>query len=252
MLRPLPYLSFSLLLSLLLLSYCQAHAQRGRQQDVVFLKNGGIIRGEIREITDDFTVKIETVGRNLFVYKREEVDRISREREAKNASFQLKEKGYVNMTEIGVLTGRSGGTDQFNQGFYHNTVTLQTFNGYQFWPTLQVGLTAGVDWYQAFPLVPVALGLRGELSQSKVTPFYSLDVGHGFDWLNTVYVNQRARGGMMWNPGIGLKVRGTSTAWVISLGYKSQSASTFFNTAWQRTEQDIHYNRLALRTGISF
>jgi sRNA-binding regulator protein Hfq len=247
--RPLPYLSFSLLLSLLLLSYCPAQAQRGRQQDVVYLKNGGIIRGEIREITDDFTVKIETVGRNLFVYKREEVERISREREAKNASFQLKEKGYVNMTEFGLLTGQSVGNDQV---FNHNAVSLQTFNGYQFRPALQVGLTTGIDWYQSFALVPVAFGLRGDFSQSKVTPFYSFDVGYGFDWLNIDTASRRAKGGMMWNPGLGLKVRGNHTAWTIGVGFRSQKASTFTNWGWQWREQDIHYNRLALRTGISF
>ncbi len=185
----------------------------------------------------------------MFVFERIEIDRISRE----EIPAQWKEKGFVNMTEIGVLTGQSVGPGQFNNVNYHTSPTVQTFNGYQFWPMLQVGVTTGIDWYQTFALVPVAFGLRGDLLRNKITPFYYLDLGYGFRWLNNNSEDRWVKGGAMWNPGVGLKVRGNkNTAWVITVGYKSQRAETFANWGWQRTEQQIHYSRLALRTGISF
>jgi sRNA-binding regulator protein Hfq len=236
----------------LLLFFCLAQlaqAQSRRKQDVIFLKNGGIMRGEILEMTDDFKVKLETEGRNVFVFERTEIERISRE----DISLSWKEKGYVNMTELGVLTGQSVGPNQFSSVNYHTAPTSQTFNGYQFWPMLQVGLTTGIDWYQNFALVPVAAGLRGDLSRTRITPFYFMDLGYGFRWLNNNTENSWVKGGLMWNPGLGLKVRGNkNTAWIISVGYKSQRAESFMNFGWQQTEQKVHYSRLSLRTGISF
>ena len=38
-------------------------------QDVVYLKNGGIIRGVIIEQVPNEFIKIETVGKNVFVYQ---------------------------------------------------------------------------------------------------------------------------------------------------------------------------------------
>ncbi len=48
-------------------------------QDVVYLKDGSIIRGQIIEQIPDVSIKIETVIGNIFAYKMEEVEKIVRE-----------------------------------------------------------------------------------------------------------------------------------------------------------------------------
>ncbi len=48
-------------------------------EDVINLKNGGVTRGIILEIIPDSIVKIQTVDRNIFVYKMDEVQRITKE-----------------------------------------------------------------------------------------------------------------------------------------------------------------------------
>lgn len=47
--------------------------------DVVYLKNGSIIRGQIIEKIPDSIVKIQTKDGNVFVYKVEEIEKITRE-----------------------------------------------------------------------------------------------------------------------------------------------------------------------------
>ena len=51
-------------------------------QDVVYLKNGSIIRGTIIEQIPNVSLKIETADGNLFVYKIDEVEKMTKERPA--------------------------------------------------------------------------------------------------------------------------------------------------------------------------
>lgn len=48
-------------------------------EDVVYLKNGSIIRGMIMELVLNVTVKIQTKDGSLFVYKMDEVEKITKE-----------------------------------------------------------------------------------------------------------------------------------------------------------------------------
>jgi len=73
------YRSFFLLFSLFFVVPTVLLAQKKGWQDVVYLKNGSIIRGQLLESSPAEVVKIETVGRNLFVFKPEEVERVARE-----------------------------------------------------------------------------------------------------------------------------------------------------------------------------
>ena len=47
-------------------------------QDVVFLKNGSIIKGTVVEMIPDQTIKIQTADGSIFVYQMNEVDRIQK------------------------------------------------------------------------------------------------------------------------------------------------------------------------------
>jgi hypothetical protein len=53
------------------------------QDDVVYLKNGGIIRGLIIEQIPGETIKIQTKDRSIFVYKFNEIEKITKEQPLK-------------------------------------------------------------------------------------------------------------------------------------------------------------------------
>ena len=66
------------LVALMLLFTGFAMAQRN-MQDVVYLKNGGIIRGLIIEQMPGVSLKIQTSDGSVFVYKMEEIEKMTKE-----------------------------------------------------------------------------------------------------------------------------------------------------------------------------
>lgn len=58
-------------------SYQSLYAQQ--YQDVIYLKNGGLIRGIIIEQIPYVSIKIQTKDGNIFVYKLDEIERITKE-----------------------------------------------------------------------------------------------------------------------------------------------------------------------------
>jgi hypothetical protein len=71
-------LSLALAIALLWIFPAAAFAQD--MIDVVYLKNGSIIRGTILELVPERSVKIETRDGSVFVYQMTEVDRIAKEK----------------------------------------------------------------------------------------------------------------------------------------------------------------------------
>ena len=57
-----------------------SNSNDGEWQDVVYLKNGGIIRGMIIEQVPNVTLKIQTRDGSVFVYKFEEISKITKEK----------------------------------------------------------------------------------------------------------------------------------------------------------------------------
>ena len=48
-------------------------------QDVVYLKNGSMIKGSVIEMIPNQSIKVQTADGSLFVYQMNEVDRIERD-----------------------------------------------------------------------------------------------------------------------------------------------------------------------------
>ena len=58
-------------------------------QDVVYLKNGSMIKGSVIEMIPNQSIKVQTADGSLFVYQMNEVDRI--ERDATKQNNQVEE-----------------------------------------------------------------------------------------------------------------------------------------------------------------
>ncbi|WP_273216116.1 hypothetical protein [Runella zeae] len=169
---------------------------------------------------------------------------------------------YVNMTEVGGLFGRvvydvPGSVPATQQVENRLSLTIQTFNGIQLKPRLALGVSCGVDWYQAVLLAPVAAGVRYDLARSKknVTLLGLFDAGYSSNWLHVDATDYKTQGGMMLNPGLGLKFGFKSgSALVLSLSYKRQNAKVTKPLNWGEIEkwEDRVYNRMALRLGMMF
>lgn len=95
----------TLLISLLLISVV-IYAQKNNLVDVVYLKNGSILRGIIIEQVPNESIKLQTADGNIFVYQTSEIEKITKEGTVKQSRNQFAygdnelqhRKGYIGLS----------------------------------------------------------------------------------------------------------------------------------------------------------
>ena len=216
---------------------------QSQTEDVIYLKNGGILRGEILEIKYDSTVKIETAGRNVFVVKMNDVDKITKEEIPVNRYYKM--SGFINTSGIELLSGND-----------ENTPNFYTMNGYQFTPRFAAGIGVGyIPYRDPLDLLPVYLQLNFHLMEANSAPFLFMKTGYNFSIASeNIHLIENHSGGWMINPGMGIQFNTPSGfRWQINIGYSVNNAS-FEEEEFNGTtiENDLSYRRVAFGIGFSF
>jgi len=148
-------------------------------EDVVYLKNGSIIRGIIIEQVPNKSIKIQTADRNVFVFKIDEVERMTREplqsRRTSTTSSSGMRQGYKGIFEIGYEIGTGD--------FGIDRLKLNIINGYQINPVFSIGFGTGLRYYfdADVALMPIFANVRTYFIDHNVTPYLSLDIGYAFN-----------------------------------------------------------------------
>jgi hypothetical protein len=218
------------------------YSQKAKKQDVIYLKNGWIIRGEL--IRQNDKLRIITANKNEFVFTQQEVDRI--EREDKMLPFRYKEKGFSHYTEMGALAANNNSDINVNTSAF----SFQTVNGYKFNQWLFTGLGLGVDLYATETFIPLFGSIRGDFSKNRsVIPYYFVDGGYGVNITGNADESIENSGGLLLASGIGIKVQfQNNTAFLLSAGFRIQNSSQSVGDM----KITNSYERLALRAGFSF
>jgi hypothetical protein len=198
-------------LILLVLTTCTLSARE--LEDVVYLKNGRVIRGTIIEHVPGKSFKIQTSDRNIFVFTYEEIDRMTRENVIQSNSgqeaFEQKAFKYANMTRIGFLTGVG-----------EPIFSWSNLNEFWFDNNLGIGLGVGFDRYPNDTMMPLFVDLR-LMAAGVVRPYVLAGVGYS--------VHQSGRsssesGGLMLHIGIGIALPvDEDKSLIAEVGYKHQS-----------------------------
>lgn len=247
-------------------------------EDVIYLKNGGIIRGKIQapaagELPSTEKTRVELLGGSVFVFSNTEIDSIKRENMLKNKLREIKrnyfrrERGFRNMTEFSLIYGVDlKKTEPDPYGYYNNPgddfgISLHTVNGYQLWPYLYAGAGVGIDrmitYKQTFS--PFYVRVASEFLKRKVTPYVFVDAGYVVMWQQKAddYVSYKNKGGVYVSAGGGVRIYTRSRASVIlSASYKRTASET----TWWYTNYDPgtyytikrSYQRLAVNIGVTF
>lgn len=190
--------------------------------DVVYLKNGNIIRGIIIEQVPNSLIKIQTLDKSVFVFQMAEIEKITKEMnevkiEKKAIKYGL-QPGYKGVFEIGHQL--SGGLD--------DRIKLNIINGYQLNPYFSIGIGTGVRLYylRDLPLIPLFFDLRANFINRKVSPYFSVGVGYSFDISDGF-----ERYGNLIDPNLGICIRvGNRTAINVGMGIEIQTINrSFFN-----------------------
>jgi hypothetical protein len=183
-------------------------------EDVVYLKNGSIIHGVIIEQVPNQSIKIQTRDGNVFVYRIDEVEKMTKEQvKTGNAGFKgsgIKQSGFTNITELNFGIGLGNYNNDFSYG-------IQTINGYLVNPYFSAGLGIGVDKYRSVTFIPLFADFRANFINGDVSPFLSTGIGYSLS------TDNYSKGGFLLNPALGVKFFvSPSTALNFSLGYRLQ------------------------------
>jgi len=226
-------------------------------EDVVYLNNGSIIRGKIVKNEND-TLKIETCGRNLFVFKSSEIQKTTMElRQASKHEFReefvsTKQKGIYSYTTLGLLIGSNTSP----------TFSFQTTAGYNFNTHIGLGLGLGIENLQT-EIVPVFVSFKSNLTEKANSPFFSCHIGYSFPLVkeendDNMYYNSTSEyeGGV--NVGFDVGVHSYKTqkrAFTITAGYRyqlvSETYTNFYNSS--SIEKNIYeFNRISVKIGFMF
>lgn len=182
-------------------------------EEVVYLKNGSIIRGTIIEQVPNQTLKIQTKDGSVFVFNLNEVQKITKEvpysnpvntntqvtnqsnnenivnntdentysaTDSKEKKEYLK-KGFLGITELGAI-----GRKHYNSKSaftFHQLIAKRTSQNFS------IGMGFGVETNTETLVVPVMLDTRIYFMKNRISPFMNLAPGYAFMLFNFKYYN---------------------------------------------------------------
>lgn len=215
------------------------------KMDVVYLKNGQVIKGSIIKPLDAEGVQIMTTESDVYTFSADEVLRVTREAiehdNMKNKIIVHDGEGFMNITSLGYGFGigdvGEGRTATDNDGDYF---ALHTVNGYHLNRNFSLGVGVGIEWFGDYELVPLYADFRFYPSLTEWAPFFYGDLGYGLGVLDDDY-----DGGLMAGVGGGIQRSiNTNFALVASVGYRFQGNS--FGT------EELNANYLQFSLGCKF
>jgi len=214
-------------------------------QDVVYLKNGSIIRGVIIEQVPNKSIKIETADRSVFVYQMDEIEKLTKEAILRTRGSSLSnsglQSGYKGIVELGYQIGAGDyGMDRLK---------LNIINGYQINPYFSLGFGTGLRYYfdAEATVIPVFADFRANFMNNKISPYLSIGVGYSFD-----ATNDFEGVGFLLNPTVGVSFKvSDKSAMNVGLGYEMQKMD-FYSGYYGRYSSTENSGAISINVGISF
>lgn len=238
-------------------------------EDVIYLKSGKVVRGQILEQNLE-EVKIQILGKYKFIYQQTEIEKIVKEpatskpttsnsSASKTASYyKVKEEkpvspnGYIGIVELGYGVGIGDfGMDYLKVNFINGYRINETFSvgvglGYRTYDDVKF-FDSGSNFYPElydYSLIPVFLDVRVNLLKGKVSPYIVLDGGIVFD---SVFESL----GPMFSPGVGAKFGlGRKSALHVGVSYDGYKIPFFNFETFESTEE--FSNAVSFNVSISF
>ncbi len=216
-------------------------------QDVVYLKDGSIIRGIIIEQVPNKTVKLKTSEGNIFVYKIEDIEKMTKEENpnannfnSRNNNSDRMDSGYSGRIELGY----GAGTGDFGI----DNIKFNFINGYRINNYFSIGLGFGARYYPDAEalLIPVFIDARSRFLTGKVSPYAALALGYSLD----ATADFQGSGALI-SPQIGVSILTSSSSDInIGLGYDIQRLKYY--DSYYGSSGSISSKAISLNVGISF
>lgn len=181
-----------LLLVLTLLLSISTYVAAQNYTEVVYLKNGSIIKGVIIEQVPNVSLKIKTSDGSLIICQMSDVTKITKEErytrdyrkdtnDRKTARKTLKGyKGFVDLACIGDVSDYDA-----------SKIELSTSHGYQFNNYFFVGGGVALNYYADADLVaaPIYANFRANFINKRITPFADVKTGYSVGDIEGAYAS---------------------------------------------------------------
>lgn len=226
--------------------------------DVVFLKDGSEFRGIILryDIGEELDMRLRSGTR--MTIPASVIKKVVQEPGAMPSftkPYRFEEKGWYYLAYGGLMGGNSAWSSELEMG-----LGLDLIAGYQLNRMLGVGLGVGLHNYHleaGEAVYPIYAEARGYLLASNVSPYYVLSAGYGFAFRNENENIERAEGGLLIHPALGLRFGGEDAHFIMDMGVRVQRATweRRLNGWWGGEEtrtQRMTYARFVLRLGVLF
>lgn len=230
------------------------------KEDVVYLDNGSVIRGQVMEYDPNGNIKIEIYGGSVLVYKSSEVLKIEKEtvkltrevKKEKRSDHKVSNTGIYGTIAVGTLGGM-GDWGQPTPG-----ISLKGVAGWYFHRLLGVGGGVGMMNLGGPTFIPIFANIRGNFMKSTASLFYDINIGYGIGVVNPMSGNfwrmESTTGGLYLRPSIGVRFPSTKQTHVfLDFGYVIQFSSSKYQD-WNNNpvfEKRTIY-RPSFRVGITF
>lgn len=221
-------------------------------EDVIYLYDGGIWRGEIleRDSTNSYNVKIIIAGGSVVVIKSETVKKITQEKKLAN-TYYLNTSHYYNFTSIGVLIG---------DNTYSNTPVGPSFemaNGYRWNSGILTGVNVALEYIDV-NFIQFATDVRYDFTKEKITPFAYANGGINIPLaqnVSNIFSDINYNAGATAGGGVGIRARSkeNTICFIWSLGYKVNTFSITEILSNDRREVSKYtFQKLNMRIGFAF
>jgi len=192
------------------------------KMDVIYLKNGQVIKGSIIKPMDADGVQIMTTESDVYTFSPDEVRRIVREEvphdNLRNKIIVHDGEGFTNITTLGYGFGIGTLGDDRAIDNDEDYFAIHTVNGYHLNRNISLGVGVGVEWYGDYELVPLYADVRYYPSLTEWAPFFYGDLGYGLGFLD-----EGADGGILFGIGGGIQRSvNANMGYVASFGYRYQ------------------------------
>ncbi len=229
-------------------------------EDVIHLKSGGVIRGDILKQDTDQSITILLYDGQEITLHGDEIDQV----EKQIATFKKYQPKYYPGLKPRQVTLAPGfyRNLKFGLGFgsdQNGAVTSPYFDlgvGYRFKPGLMVGIGTGLNGYSSGLILPLYVDISGSLFSRRISPFYQVQAGYGFATSLVDFSFNAFEGGWMFHPALGVMFHHKpGKSWAISLGYKAQqSFESYSEFRWlpNGNQQEIIVSGTRLFQRITF
>jgi hypothetical protein len=214
-----------------MICFANLKGQTGGVKEVVYLKNGSIVKGIITEWVPNESISIQTADNSIFVFKINEIEKVKREiTPTDDKKAMAKSPVKVSAYESNIALGY--GTASGKYGL--EVVCFNWVYGKNIHKKHFVGVGTGIRHFDQIDMtmVPILVDWRYRIDEGDISPYirlstgYSLNVSNGLD-----------NSGFLVDPRIGFDFRLNNTILNIDFGYQTQQVAfiTFkdpFNPAY--------------------